>query len=61
MGQNEIKAVALVRQIRDWHWEQLHDKSREELKAFFHREATAAQEEAKRLLRHKHSATTKRA
>ena len=60
MGQSEMKAVELVRQIRDRHWEQLHDKSREELKAFFHREATAAQEEARRLLRHKHAAVTSR-
>ena len=60
MGQSEMKAVELVRQIRDRHWEQLHDESREELKAFFHREATAAQEEAKRLLRHKHAAAASR-
>ena len=58
MGQTKIKAVELVRQIRDQHWEQLHHKSREELKEFFHREAAVAQEEAERLLRHKHSATT---
>jgi hypothetical protein len=55
MEQTEIKAVDLVRQIRDQHYAQLQNKSREELKGFFRREAAAAQEEAERLLRHKHS------
>ncbi len=55
MEQTEIKAVDLVRQIRDQHYAQLQNKSREELKEFFRREAAAAQEEVERLLQHKHS------
>ena len=55
MEQTEIKAVDLVRQIRDQHYTQLQNKSPEEIKEFFRREAAAAQEEVKRLLRHRHS------
>ena len=55
MEQTEIKAVDLVRQIRDQHYAQLLNKSREELKEFFRREAAAAQKEVERLLQHKHS------
>ena len=60
MGPTEIKAVELVRQIRDQHDAQLHNKSREEIKEFFRREAAAAQKEAERLLQHKHSTTAGR-
>ena len=41
MEQTEIKAVDLVRQIRDQHYAQLQNKSHEDLKAFFRREAAA--------------------
>ena len=58
MEQIEIKAVYLVRQIRDQHYAQLRNKSREELKEFFRREAAAAQEEVERLMQHKHSTST---
>jgi hypothetical protein len=46
MTQTTIQAVELVRQIRDQHYEILKDKSREEIKAFFHREAAVANAEA---------------
>jgi hypothetical protein len=55
MEQTEIKAVDLVRQIRDQHYAQLHNKSREELKEFFRQAAAVAQEEVERLIRHKDS------
>ena len=42
MTQTEIKAVELVRQIRDQHYALLKDKSREDIKHFFHREAATA-------------------
>jgi hypothetical protein len=54
MTQTTIKAVELVRQIRDQHYEILKDKSREEIKAFFHREAAAANAEAEQLLQQGH-------
>ncbi len=54
MTQTTIKAVELVRQIRDQHYELLKDKSCEEIKAFFHREAAAANAEAERLLQKEH-------
>jgi hypothetical protein len=50
MTQTEIKAVEVVRQIRDQHYALLKDKSREDIKHFFHREAAAANAEAKQLL-----------
>jgi hypothetical protein len=49
MAQTEIKAVELVRQIRDQHYALLKDKSREDIKRFFHREAAAANTEAEQL------------
>jgi hypothetical protein len=54
MTQTTINAVELVRQIRDQHYEILKDKSREEIKAFFHREAAAANAEAEQLLQQEH-------
>jgi hypothetical protein len=51
MNQIEIKAVELVRHIRDQHYALLKNKSLEEVKAFFRQEATAANAEAKSLLR----------
>jgi hypothetical protein len=54
MPQTTIKAVELVRQIRDQHYEILKDKSRAEIKAFFHREAAAANAEAEQLLQQEH-------
>jgi hypothetical protein len=47
----EIKAVELVRRIRDQHYALLQNKSFEEIKAFFHREATAANAEAETMIR----------
>jgi len=50
MTQTEIKAVEVVRQIRDQHYALLKNKSREDIQHFFHREAAAANAEAKQLL-----------
>ena len=61
MTQTTIKAVELVRQIRDQHYEILKDKSREEIKAFFHREAAAANAEAEQLLQKEHPTIANRA
>ena len=47
----EIKAVELVRQIRDQHYALLQNKSFEEIKAFFRREAAAANAEAAKMVR----------
>lgn len=44
----EIKAVDMVRQIRDQHYEQLKGKSPEEVLEFYRREAAAANAEALR-------------
>jgi hypothetical protein len=60
MTQTPIKAVDLVRQIRDQHYGLLKDKSREEIKNFFHREAAAANTEAEQLLRQERSVTADR-
>lgn len=46
MEKTEIKAVDMVRQIRDRQYEQLKGKSPEEVLQFYRREATAAKEEA---------------
>jgi hypothetical protein len=54
MTQTSLKAVELVREIRDQHYEILKGKSREEIKAFFHREAAAANAEAEQLLPQEH-------
>ncbi len=50
MTQTKIKAVELVRQVRDQHYALLKDKSREDIKRFFHREAAVANAEAEQLL-----------
>ena len=50
MAQTEIKAVEVVRQIRDQHYALLKDKSREDIKRFFHQEAAASNAEVKQLL-----------
>jgi hypothetical protein len=55
-----VQAVELVRQIRNQHDEILKDKSREEIKAFFHREAAAANAEAEQLFEHERPPTTSR-
>lgn len=60
MTQTEIKAVELVRQIRDQHYTLLKDKSREDIKRFFHREAAAANAEAEQLLQQERSTTASR-
>jgi hypothetical protein len=57
MTQTNIKAAELVRQIQNQHYELLKDQSREEIKAFFHREAATANAEAERLLEHEGSTT----
>lgn len=46
----QMKAVELVRRIRDEQYELLKDKSPDEVKAFFAHEATAAKAEAERML-----------
>ena len=46
MEKTEIKAVDMVRQIRDRQYEQLKGKSPEEVLQFYRREAAAAKEEA---------------
>jgi hypothetical protein len=56
-----VQAVELVRQIRTQQYEILKDKSREEIKAFFRREAAAANAEAEQLLAHERPTTTSRA
>ena len=49
MEKHEIHAVEWVRGIRDQQYEALEGKSQEEVLAFFHREAAAMNELAKRL------------
>jgi hypothetical protein len=51
MKQAEINVLELVRRIRDEQARMLREKSREEVQAFFRREAEAANEETKRFLR----------
>lgn len=46
MGKIEIKAVEMVRKIRDQQYEQLKGKSPEEVLQFYRQEAAAAKEEA---------------
>ncbi len=46
METSEIKAVELVRRIRDRHYAQLKDKSPQEVLAFFHEAAEEANREA---------------
>jgi len=60
MTQTEIKAVKVVRQIRDQHYALLKDKSREDIKHFLHREAPAANEEAMQLLQKEQSTIASR-
>jgi hypothetical protein len=50
MEKNPIQAVELVRRIRDAQYEETRSLSREELKAFFTREAAAARAEAQQLI-----------
>lgn len=50
MAQNEIKAVEMVRRIRDRHHEQLKGKTPEERTAFYEAKAKKAMERARRLL-----------
>jgi hypothetical protein len=50
MERIEIKAVDLVRRIRDQHSVMLQGKTFEEIVAFFHQEALAANDEASLLL-----------
>ena len=60
MTQMEIKAVELVRQIRDQHYALLKDKSREDIKRFFHWEAAASNAEAEQLLQKERYTTASR-
>ncbi len=46
MEESEIKAVELVRRIRDRHYALLKDKSPQEVLAFYHRAAEEANSEA---------------
>lgn len=50
MRGTRIDAIELVRRIRDHHAELLRGKSPTEVRAFFQREAAAANAEAERLL-----------
>ena len=50
METTRIKAVELVRRIRDNHYEQLKDKTREERIAFYRAKAQALHEKAHLLL-----------
>jgi len=50
MDQIEIKAVEMVRRIRDRHYDMLIGKTPEEIMAFFHQEAREANKEAAALL-----------
>jgi hypothetical protein len=50
MAQSEIKAVEMVRRIRDRHHELLKDKTPEERTAFYEAKAKAAMERARLLL-----------
>ena len=50
MAQSEIKAVEMVRQIRDRHHELLKDKTPEERTAFYEAKAKVAMERARQLL-----------
>lgn len=51
MEKKKIKAVELVRQIRDEHFELLKNKSNEEIKDFFHREAASVHRETRKRLK----------
>ena len=51
MEKNEIKAVEMVRRIRDAHYEQLKDKAPEERIAFYRKKARAVNKEVERLLK----------
>jgi hypothetical protein len=48
MKKTPIRAVEMVRTIRDAIYEETKDLSREELKAFFAREAAAMRQESRR-------------
>lgn len=48
MKKNEVKAVELVRRIRDEHYEQLKDKSPEEQLEFYRKQAEELHKELKR-------------
>jgi hypothetical protein len=61
MAQTEIKAVEIVRQIRDQHYALLKDKSREDIKRFFRREAATANAEAEQLLQQERPTPASRA
>lgn len=50
MKSTPIKAVEMVRQIRDEHDELLKNKSIEEIKAFYHQKAEIVNDRARRLL-----------
>lgn len=47
----QIKALDMVRRIRDAQYEQTRDMSREELKEYFRKEAARMDSQAQRLLR----------
>jgi hypothetical protein len=47
----QIKALDMVRRIRDTQYEQTRDMSREELKEYFRKEAARMDSQAQRLLR----------
>jgi hypothetical protein len=56
MAESEIKALEMVRRIRDGHYAKLKDKSPEEILRFYREEAAAANAEAQRFLAEKRPA-----
>ncbi|HEY0738899.1 MAG TPA: hypothetical protein VGD69_28530 [Herpetosiphonaceae bacterium] len=54
MGKPTIKTVALVRRIRDAHYEQLKDKTRAERIAFYRAKFQSLYEKAQKLLQDDH-------
>lgn len=59
MAETEIKILDLVRRIRDEQYERTKDMAMEELLEFYHREASAADHEALRLLERRPAATAR--
>jgi hypothetical protein len=59
MAENEIKILDLVRRIRDEQYERTKNMSTEELLQFYHREASAADQKALRLLEKRPAATAR--
>jgi hypothetical protein len=50
MGKNEIKAMAMIRRIREAHYEQLKDKTSQERIAFYRKKAQRMNAKIKTML-----------